>query len=37
VSAPYRFVMLEDLSHWMCEEAGSLVSDVLLAHLSVRG
>jgi pimeloyl-ACP methyl ester carboxylesterase len=37
VTGPYRFAMLEDLSHWMCEEAGSLVSDVLLAHLSGYG
>lgn len=34
VEGPYQFVMLEELSHWMCEEAGSLISDVLLAHLS---
>lgn len=34
VTGSYHFVMLEDLSHWVCEEAGSLVSDVLLAHLS---
>lgn len=37
VTGPYRFAMLEDLSHWMCEEAGSLVSDVLLAHLTSWG
>jgi pimeloyl-ACP methyl ester carboxylesterase len=34
VTGPYRFAMLEDLSHWLCEEAGGLVTDLLLAHLS---
>jgi pimeloyl-ACP methyl ester carboxylesterase len=37
VTGPYRFAMLEELSHWLCEEAGALVTDVLLAHLSDYG
>ena len=37
VTGPYRFAMLEDLSHWLCEEAGGLITDVLLAHLSDYG
>ncbi len=37
VTGPYRFAMLEDLSHWLSDEAPSLISDVLLAHLSDYG
>jgi hypothetical protein len=29
--------MLEDLSHWLSDEAPSLISDVLVAHLSDYG
>jgi pimeloyl-ACP methyl ester carboxylesterase len=34
VTGPYRFVMLEELSHWLCEEVGDVVTNLLLAHLS---
>jgi pimeloyl-ACP methyl ester carboxylesterase len=37
VTGPYRFAMLEDLSHWLSEEAPELVTTVLLAHLSDYG
>jgi pimeloyl-ACP methyl ester carboxylesterase len=37
VTGPYRFAMLQDLSHWLCEEASGLITDVLLAHLSDYG
>jgi pimeloyl-ACP methyl ester carboxylesterase len=34
VTGPYRFVMLAELSHWLCEEVGDVVTNLLLAHLS---
>ncbi|HWC78718.1 MAG TPA: alpha/beta hydrolase [Pseudonocardiaceae bacterium] len=34
VTGPYRFEMLEDISHWVCEEAESELSGLLLEHLS---
>jgi pimeloyl-ACP methyl ester carboxylesterase len=37
VTGAYRFVMLEDLSHWLCEEAADVVTSLLLAHLSDLG
>lgn len=37
VTGPYRFAMLQDLSHWLSEEAAGLITDVLLAHLSDYG
>jgi pimeloyl-ACP methyl ester carboxylesterase len=33
----YRFAMLEDLSHWLTEEAGGVVSGLLLEHLRDNG
>lgn len=37
VVGKYRFEMLEDLSHWVTEEAGGLVSGLLLEHLRDNG
>ncbi|MBI1757951.1 MAG: alpha/beta hydrolase [Actinobacteria bacterium] len=36
VSAPYRFEMFEDVSHWVPEEAASRLSGELLAHLRLH-
>ena len=33
----YRFAMLEDLSHWLTEEAGGVISGLLLEHLRDNG
>lgn len=37
VVGKYRFEMLEDLSHWVTDEAGGLVSGLLLEHLRDNG
>lgn len=34
VTGPYRFEMLEDLSHWLSEEAPLAVSRLILQHLA---
>jgi len=34
VTGPYRFEMLEDVSHWVCEEAESELIGLLLEHLA---
>ncbi|MCS7484709.1 alpha/beta fold hydrolase [Umezawaea endophytica] len=36
VSGPYHFQMVEDVSHWIPDEASELMSSLLVAHLSVR-
>ena len=36
VSGPYRFEMLEDVSHWIAEEAPEAVNSLLLEHLSAH-
>lgn len=36
VSGPYRFEMLQDVSHWVCEEAGRDLAVLLLEHLSAH-
>lgn len=36
VSAAYRFEMLEDVSHWVPEEAPGVLSALLLEHLSAH-
>jgi pimeloyl-ACP methyl ester carboxylesterase len=36
VDAPYHFMMLEDVSHWISEEAPDAVNALLLEHLSAR-
>ncbi|MEO6089386.1 MAG: alpha/beta hydrolase [Umezawaea sp.] len=36
VSGPYHFQMVEDVSHWIPDEASELLTSLLLAHLSVR-
>ncbi|HEY3467901.1 MAG TPA: alpha/beta hydrolase, partial [Amycolatopsis sp.] len=36
VSAPYRFEMLEDVSHWVPEEAPEAVTTLLVEHLNAR-
>ncbi|HEX3789491.1 MAG TPA: alpha/beta hydrolase [Pseudonocardiaceae bacterium] len=33
VTGPYRFEMLEDISHWVCEQASIELSDLLVEHL----
>ncbi|MFC7752770.1 alpha/beta fold hydrolase [Tsukamurella soli] len=33
VDGPYRFEMLEDVSHWVVEEAAEALNGLLLAHL----
>ena len=33
VTGPYRFEMLEDISHWVCEEAETELSRLLLEHV----
>jgi pimeloyl-ACP methyl ester carboxylesterase len=33
VDGPYRFEMLEDVSHWLTDEAGGAVAALLLRHL----
>lgn len=37
VVGKYRFAMLEDLSHWLTEEAGGVISGLLLEHLRDNG
>jgi pimeloyl-ACP methyl ester carboxylesterase len=37
VTGTYRFAMLEDLSHWLTEEAGGVISGLLLEHLRANG
>jgi pimeloyl-ACP methyl ester carboxylesterase len=34
VSGPYRFELLEELSHWIPEEAGGLLTALLMRHLA---
>jgi pimeloyl-ACP methyl ester carboxylesterase len=36
VDAPYRFEMLEDVSHWVPEEAAEALATLLLEHLAAR-
>ncbi|PRY37213.1 alpha/beta fold hydrolase [Umezawaea tangerina] len=36
VTGPYHFQMVEDVSHWIPDEASELMTSLLLAHLSVR-
>ncbi|GGP84655.1 alpha/beta fold hydrolase [Saccharothrix coeruleofusca] len=36
VTGPYRFEMLEDVSHWVPEEAAETLTSLLLEHLSQR-
>ncbi|MET1071437.1 MAG: alpha/beta hydrolase [Umezawaea sp.] len=36
VTGPYHFHMVEDVSHWIPDEASELMTSLLLAHLSVR-
>jgi pimeloyl-ACP methyl ester carboxylesterase len=36
VTGPYRFEMLEDVSHWAPEEAPEAVSELILEHLAVH-
>ena len=35
VTGPYRFEMLEDVSHWVAEEAPEVLTSLLVEHLSV--
>ena len=34
VTGPYRFEMLEDVSHWVCEEAETELNELILEHVS---
>lgn len=34
VGGPYRFEMIEDVSHWVVEEAAEVVTSLLVEHLS---
>ncbi|HKN56822.1 MAG TPA: alpha/beta hydrolase [Amycolatopsis sp.] len=36
VSGPYRFEMLEDVTHWVPEEAPEAVTSLLVEHLAAR-
>ncbi|MDS0133911.1 MULTISPECIES: alpha/beta hydrolase [unclassified Amycolatopsis] len=36
VTGPYRFEMLEDVSHWVPEEAPEAVTSLLVEHLNAR-
>jgi pimeloyl-ACP methyl ester carboxylesterase len=36
VSAPYRFEVLEDVSHWIPEERPATVADLVVAHARRR-
>jgi pimeloyl-ACP methyl ester carboxylesterase len=36
VTAPYRFEMLEDVTHWIAEEVPEAVSSLLLEHLAAH-
>ena len=36
VTGPYHFEMLEDVSHWIPEEAGETLSKLLLEHLAAH-
>jgi pimeloyl-ACP methyl ester carboxylesterase len=37
VTGKYRFAMLEDLTHWLTDEAGGVISGLLLEHLRDNG
>jgi pimeloyl-ACP methyl ester carboxylesterase len=37
VSAPYRFEVLDDVSHWVPEEAAEALTTMLLEHLAAHG
>jgi pimeloyl-ACP methyl ester carboxylesterase len=36
VTGPYRFEMLEDVSHWVAEEAPEALTSLLVEHLSAH-
>lgn len=36
VTGPYRFEMLEDVSHWAPEEAAEAVSELIIEHLAIH-